>query len=138
MSASTADTPAADAASVVAEFLAAYLSGDLDRARSLVSDDFSFQAPLVEQHATKEEFLGGSEQKVALVRDHRIVRSWADGEEVSTVYEIDVRTEEGAASMRIHEWHTVRDARLVSTVMTFDTAAPAALLMHRALMSPHA
>lgn len=54
------------------------------------------------------------------------------------MYEIDVRTDGGAASMRLHEWHTVRDARLVSTVMTFDTAAPAALLMHQALMSPHA
>jgi ketosteroid isomerase-like protein len=131
------DAPAADAASVVAEFLTAYFSGDLNRAQSLVSDDFVFQAPLVEQHATKEVFFGGAEQKIALVRGIRILRSWVDGEEVSTVYEIDVRTEAGAASMRMHEWHTVRDGLLVSTVMTFDSSARAALLMHQALMSPH-
>jgi ketosteroid isomerase-like protein len=130
--------PTPDVASVVAEFLKAYLSGDLSRAKSLVSDDFVFRAPLVEQHGTKEDFFGGAEQKVALVRGHRILRSWVDGEEVSTVYAIDVRTEEGSASMRLHEWHTVRDGRLVSTVMTFDSSAPAALLMHHALMSPHA
>jgi ketosteroid isomerase-like protein len=138
MPAPNRDAPASDAASVVAEFLTAYLSGDLDRARSLVCDDFVFQAPLIEQQATKENFFGGAEPKVALIQGHRILRSWADGDEVSTVYEIDVRTEEGAASMCLHEWHTVRDGRLVSTVMTFDTAAPAALLMHQALMSPHA
>jgi hypothetical protein len=66
-----------------------------------------------------------------------LLRSWAEGPEVSTVYEIDVRTAQGAASMRLHEWHTVRDAHLVSTVMTFDTSAPAALLMHEALSAPH-
>jgi ketosteroid isomerase-like protein len=138
MPAPNTDAPAADAESVVAEVLSAYLRGDLDRARSLVSGDFVFQAPMIEQQATKEAFFAGAEQKVALIEDHRILRSWVDGEEVSTVYEIDVRTGGGAGSMRLHEWHTVRDGRLLSTVMTFDTAAPAALLMHQAFMSPHA
>ncbi len=118
-------------------YLTTYLSGDVDRAHSLVGDDFVFQAPLVESTATKEAFFAGIEHKLALIRAHRILRMWADGDSVFTVYEIDVETPAGAASMLMHEWHTVRQGRIASTVMIFDTQAPAAQLMRQALASPH-
>ncbi len=58
-------------------YLTTYLCGDVDRAHSLVGDDFVFQAPLVETTATKEAFFAGVEHKLALIRDHRILRMWA-------------------------------------------------------------
>ena len=63
-----------------------------------------------------------------------LLRQWQDGDDVSTAYEIDVRTAAGAATMLLHEWHTVANGQLRSSVMAFDTAAPAARLLHDALM----
>jgi ketosteroid isomerase-like protein len=123
------------AATTVREFLAAYLSGDLDTARSMVRDDFSFAAPLLDVPGSKETFFAGSHDKVGLVRSFRVVRQWEDGDTVSTVYEIDVVTPAGEASMPMHETHTVRDGRLAPTMMSFDTGAPAARLLHEAIAS---
>jgi ketosteroid isomerase-like protein len=136
-SARRADITTLNTAAIVNEFLASFLSGDIDRAQSMVRDDFTFRAPLIEDAATKEAFFAGSQRKASHVRDFRIVRQWEDGAEVSTVYEIDVDTSAGAASMLMHEWHTVRDGQLASTIMSFDTGAPAAQLLRDALASSH-
>ena len=99
--------------------------------------DATEQADEVGEAAGPAQQIADDEERPAIA-DLFEGANWADGEEDSTVYEIDVRTEEGAASMRMREWHTVRDGRLVSTVMTFDSSARAALLMHQALMSRQA
>jgi hypothetical protein len=126
-----------NAGAVVSEYLTAYLSGNIDHARSLVREDFWFRAPLIETTATKDVYFAGSDEKLALIRDFRIVAQWEGGDEVSTVYEIDVQTPAGTASMLMHEWHTVHDGQLTSTVMIFDTAARAAQLLGDALTSGH-
>ncbi|WP_181799042.1 nuclear transport factor 2 family protein [Kitasatospora acidiphila] len=115
------------------EYLAAFLAGDIAKARSAVSDDFSFRAPLMPIRGTKEQFFAGAERKTGLIRDFRILRLWQDGDEVSCVYEIDVSTPAGQASMLLHEWHVVRQGLLVETTMVFDTQAQAAHLIHDAL-----
>ena len=51
-------------AGIVTEFLTAFYSGDVDRARDLVADDFTFRAPLVEPVATKEAYFAGAPEKV--------------------------------------------------------------------------
>jgi ketosteroid isomerase-like protein len=127
------------AAGVVTEFLTALYSGDIDRARDLVADDFTFRAPLVEAVAAKEAYFAEAPEKMQFVRGCRVLRQWhdADAGEVSSVYELDIETPAGAASMRMSEWHTVRDGRLTSTVMIFDTAARAAQLLGDALGAHH-
>jgi ketosteroid isomerase-like protein len=125
------------ASAIVTGFLTAFFSGALDRARSMVRDDFSFRAPLIETTASKDVYFAGSDRKVRFVRDLRIVRQWEDANEVSTVYEIDVETPAGRASMLMHEWHTIRDNQLTSTVMIFDTEARAAQLLREALALSH-
>lgn len=128
-----ADDPSSPAA-IVTSCLTAYLSGEIAKAQSLVRDDFSFRAPLMETGATKDVYFAGSDQKTQYIQDFRILRQWQDADEVATVYEIDVQTPAGAASMLMHEWHTVRAGKIASTVMIFDTAARAAQLLHDALM----
>ncbi|MEW2624746.1 nuclear transport factor 2 family protein [Streptomyces sp. NPDC048106] len=127
----TAPTP--PPATVVADFLAAFFSGDIARARTAVSEDFSFRAPLMTTGGTEAEFFAGAERKTELIQDFRILRLWEDGDEVSCVYEIDVRTPAGHASMLLHEWHVVREGRVAETTMIFDTQAQAAHLIHDAL-----
>jgi ketosteroid isomerase-like protein len=127
--------PATSTAQTVAEFLHTFLSGDIENARSLVTDDFTFRAPLIEAVAGKETFFAGATEKSTLIRSFRILRQWEDADDVSTVYELDIVTPGGEARMMLHEWHTVRDGKLASTSMVFDTAARAAGLIHDALMS---
>ncbi|MGH9054437.1 MAG: hypothetical protein ACRDYY_01005 [Acidimicrobiales bacterium] len=124
------------AGAVVTEYLTAYLSGDIARAQSMVSADFSFRAPLIEVTATKDVFFAGSDRKAGYIRAFRILRQWESDDEVSTLYEIDVETSAGTASLLMHEWHTISAGQIASSVMLFDTAASAAMLLHDALAAP--
>ncbi len=133
-----ASPPAPSAAEVVTEYLTAYLSGNIPKAKSMIRGDFSFRAPLIENTATSDVFFAGADRKAGYLRGFTILRQWEDADEVSTLYQIDVNTPSGNASMLMHEWHTTASGQIVSTVMLFDTAAPAARLLHDALMAPDA
>ena len=124
---------AGSAANTVDEFLAKYLLGDLEAARGMVREDFSFRAPLLEAAAGKDAYFAGSEQKVRSIAGFRILRQWEQDGEVSTLYELDVHTSQGAASLLMHEWHSVTAGKIASTTMLFDTAAPAVQLLSQAL-----
>lgn len=127
----------ADPAGVVRAYLEAYFSGDLDTARALVRDDFSFRAPLVDGGGTKDMFFAGSEAKVRHVDEVRILRQWQDGGDVSTVYELRIATPQGSAPLLLHEWHTVVDGRLAASTLIFDTAGPGPTLLRDALAHAH-
>jgi hypothetical protein len=118
---------------IVTRFLSSYHGGRIADARAMLTEDFWFRAPLVGD-GSQEVFFAGAEEKSALVRGFRVLRQWEDADDVSTLYEIDVETEAGAASMLMHEWHHVRDGSIDSTVMVFDTVAPAAELIRAELM----
>ena len=60
----------------------------------------------------REAFFAAAEGKDRLVRCFRMLRQWEDGEDVCSLYELDVETPAGAASLVMSEWHTVRDGRL--------------------------
>lgn len=128
--------PATPAQAVTA-FLQAFMSGDIDRARHMVSEDFSFQAPLHDGRGSKSAYFAGAETKTRFIRAFRILRQWADGDDVSTVYELDIHTPEGDATMAISEWHTVHAGRVTSTHMVFDSSSRAAQLLGHALGAHH-
>lgn len=118
---------------IVSDFLQAFMSGDVERAAAMVRPDFSFRAPLFPGRGDKAAYFAGAAHKARFIRAVRILRQWAEGNEVSTVYELDIETPEGAATMAISEWHTVEAGRIASTFMVFDSAASAARLLAAAL-----
>jgi hypothetical protein len=118
---------------IVTRFLSSYHGGRIADARAMITEDFSFRAPLVDE-GSQEVFFAGAEEKSALVRDFRVLRQWEDGDDISTLYEIEIETEAGAASMLMHEWHHIRDGSIDSTVMVFDTVSRAAELIRAELM----
>ena len=118
-------------------FLRAFMSGDVATASAMVSDDFSFQAPLHRGRGDKAAYFAGAQEKARFIRAFRMLRQWADGDEVSTLYELDIQTSEGAATMAMSEWHTVRGGRLASTYMVFDSGARAVALLRNALSAQH-
>lgn len=69
---------------IVTAYLTAFTSGDLDQARALVSDGFSFQGPRGGADGG-DAFIAASEWIVPYLRGVRILRQWEDGEDVSTL-----------------------------------------------------
>ena len=71
---------------LVAAFLQAFMSGEIDRASSMVSEDFSFRAPLQRRHKSGATYPARKRNPdICFINAFRILRQWTDGEEVSTV-----------------------------------------------------
>ena len=114
-----------------AEVFRAYLdrvtSGDVDGAAELLIDDFTFEGPIL-QAKNKADFLAGSAGLGPIVRGYEMHRQWVDGDEVCSIYDFKVETPIGAGSIPMAEWSVVRDGKLVSSRLLFDTAAMTALM----------
>jgi hypothetical protein len=57
------------------------------------------------------------------VSDLRLLRQTERDGQVASLYELDARTPHGATTFLMREWNTVRDGRLESALLVFDTAA---------------
>ena len=121
MSASTTESQDRSPARIVDRYLAAYYGGDLDAAHELVSDGLSFRGPFVQVDGA-DAFFASAQPLRQIVKGHRTVRQWRDGDEVSTLYEMHLETPVGKGSVLTSEWNTVRDGRVASATLVFDTA----------------
>ncbi len=121
----------------VTKFLQAFMSGNIEKASAMTRDDFSFHAPLLERIGDKHAYFAGADKKTRFIEAFRILRQWADGDDVSTLYELDIRTAKGAATMAVSEWHTIKAGQVASTFMVFNATAEAALLLGNALGHTH-
>jgi ketosteroid isomerase-like protein len=111
---------------VFREYLDRFTAGDLAGAADLLAEDFSFRGPML--HADgRDAFLQGASALGPIVRGNEMLRQWEDGDEVCSVYEFKVQTPVGAASIPMTEWVRVRDGKLVSARLIFDTAQMAAV-----------
>jgi ketosteroid isomerase-like protein len=108
-------------------YLERFTSGDVDGAAELLADGFTFVGPILQAN-DKAEFLAGSSGLGAIVRGCDIQRQWVDGDEVCSIYDFKIETPAGAGSIPMAEWAVVRDGKLVSSRLLFDTAAMAALM----------
>jgi predicted SnoaL-like aldol condensation-catalyzing enzyme len=128
---------ATNASQFVSEFLMAFLSGDHEKAASMLTSDFWFRAPLIHHGGDKAAYFAGAKEKVKYIRRFGILRQWADENEVATFYELEIETPQGSATMIMSDWHTIRNGKVASIQMVFDTAAKAARLLGAALTSHH-
>ena len=110
-----------EAARTVNDYLEAFTSGNVDRARELVAEDFDFHGPMM-QVKGRDAFFEGASGLVPMVRGFRMLRQWEDGEDVASVYEFNVETPAGAGSVVMSEWNRVRDGKLLSARLIFDTS----------------
>jgi SnoaL-like domain len=105
---------------IVNAYLTAYTSGDVDRAASLVSEDFSFQGPM-QATAGRSALRKIVAHVAANARGHRVLRQWQDSNEVCTIYQFNVETAAELTSLLVSEWNTVRAGQIASSLMIFDT-----------------
>ncbi|HMJ35582.1 MAG TPA: nuclear transport factor 2 family protein [Baekduia sp.] len=115
------------ASEVVRAYLTSFYDGDFDGAQALVADDFAFDGPFVSVTG-KEAFFASAEGLRRITRGHRLLRHWEDAGEVCSIYEVDLATPVAEGSVLMTEWHVVRDGRLASGRVVFDSAAFRALL----------
>lgn len=115
------------ASTVVAQYLSALAGSDLDRARGLLADDFTFRGPGMQRAVDRETFLSEFGGKYDHVADLRVLRQAENDGHVASLYELDARTPHGATTFLMTEWNTVRDGRIESALLVFDTAPGAQL-----------
>jgi hypothetical protein len=109
-------------AHTVRDYLDAFYSGDYDTARHLLADDLAFRGPFVEVNDA-DAFLASAQPLRAIVRGHRLIRQWQDDDQVSTLYQMNIETPAGTRSVLVSEWNTIREGRVSSASLVFDTAA---------------
>jgi len=106
-------------------YLTRFTSGDVAGAGELLAEDFVFVGPML-QASSKAEFLAGSAPAAAMASGCTMHRQWEDGDEVCSIYDFGIQTPSGAASIPMVEWSVIREQKLVSSRLFFDTAAMAA------------
>lgn len=111
---------------VVNEYLSTFYTGDFDRAAALVGGNFRFRGPFVEVHG-KDAFLASAAALQPIVRGHRLLQQWVNGDEVCSIFELLVEAA-SAGTVTISEWHTVRGGTLTAALVLFDSPALRALL----------
>jgi SnoaL-like domain len=108
-------------------YLERFTQGNIDGAAELLADDFTFTGPIL-QSIGKADFLSGSAFAAAIARGCDIHRQWAEGNSVCSFYDFKVETPAGAGVIPMAEWSEVKDGKLVSSRLIFDTADMAALM----------
>jgi len=123
------ESSASRALDVVNTYLTSFYLGDFEKAKTVVSDDFVFVGPFL-QVESKALFFEGAKGLRPIVRGHRLLRQWSESNNVSSIYDVDVETPAGTGSIVMSEWHVIRNDKIVSGRLIFDTIA------FRALVSP--
>jgi predicted SnoaL-like aldol condensation-catalyzing enzyme len=117
------------AVTLVNRYLKAFYSGDFHTAQDLLADDFHFKGPFVEA-SNKAAYFSSAARLAPVVKGHKLLRQWQDGNEVCSIYDVNLETPAGKSAVTMTEWHTTENDRLRSSRVIFDTAA------FRALMPP--
>jgi SnoaL-like domain len=115
------------ATQVATEYLDAFCSGDFDRARSFVSEDFDFVGPLTEVRG-RDAFFDGAAPLRPFLRGRRVLKDFDDGDELCSIYELALETPAGSGSVLLADWVTTRDGVVVAERLVYDTAAFRALI----------
>ena len=95
-------------------------AADLPRAAELLSDDVVFTGPLMSTTG-KDAYVALLEQFLPAHVSTRILRQFADGDEVCSIDELTVRTPSGdTVTLSMAEWFTLRDGRIAEHTLFYD------------------
>jgi predicted SnoaL-like aldol condensation-catalyzing enzyme len=115
---------------IVNHYLDAFYSGNFPQAQTLVADDYHFKGPFVEA-TNKDMYFASAAPLVRIVKGHRLLRQWEDGDEVCSIYDVALETPAGQGTVTMSEWHKTAQDKLVSGRVILDTAAFRSLMPAR-------
>jgi hypothetical protein len=114
-------------ADIFRTYLERFTHGDVHGAAELLDENFTFTGPIL-RSSGKAEFLAGSATAAAMARGCEIHHQWVDGDSVCSIYDFNMETPTGAGSISMAEWSEIKEGKLVSSRLIFDTADMAALM----------
>ena len=88
----------------------------------VLADNVTFNGPLV-QWTGKAEFLEGFKQMAAGMASLRMLKQFEAGNEVCSIFEMDLNTPKGPVTANMSEWVTVSGGRLTAARLHFDPRA---------------
>jgi len=103
------------AAAVVAQYFAAFGSGDIAAARWLLWDNLAFKGP-IDTFNNADDLIKSLGALAPLVKGIEMRKTLVEGDDVATFY--DMLTPMGKAP--IAEWHHVRDGKIAAIQVYFD------------------
>jgi ketosteroid isomerase-like protein len=109
---------------VVAEaFFDAWTAKDLDRARSFLHDDVSFEGP-IDSFTDADSYIASLRQLSGIVTGAEKQKVFVDGDDVCVIYDLETAP---VPSSRTCEWYRVRDGKIESVSVVFDARPFAAM-----------
>ena len=88
----------------------------------VLADDVTFNGPLV-QWTGKAEFLEGFKQMAEGFGGIRMLKQFEDGDEVCSIFEMDMNTPKGPITANMSEWVKVSNGRITKAMLHFDPRA---------------
>jgi predicted SnoaL-like aldol condensation-catalyzing enzyme len=93
---------------------------DLPKAAELLTDDVAFTGPLM-RTTGKDAYVGLLQQFLPAHVSTRVLRQFADGNEVCSIDELTVRTPAGGTvTLAMAEWFKLRDGRIAEHTLYYD------------------
>lgn len=122
MQATNMQQPMTNALAIVNRYLT--LTGtagaDITRAAELLTEDVVFKGPLM-QVSGKEAYVGLLSQFLSAHVSTRVLRQFADGDEVCSMDELTVRTPAGGTvALAMAEWFKLRGGRIAEHTLFYD------------------
>lgn len=94
---------------------------DLPKAAALLTDDVAFTGPLM-RTTGKEAYVGLLQQFLPAHVSTRVLRQFAEGNEVCSIDELTVRTPAGGTvTLAMAEWFKLRDGRIAEHTLYYDS-----------------
>lgn len=112
---------------IVRDYLDSFTSGDMDGAMALITDDFSFTGPMLQSEG-KEAFIEGAQAAQAIAKGYVMQRQFEDDDDVVSIYEFELGAPATPGKVLMTEWNTIRNGKLASARLVFDTAQFLALM----------
>jgi ketosteroid isomerase-like protein len=107
---------------IVSGYLTAFYGGDFESAGTVLAEDFEFKGPFVSVKG-RDAFLQSAQGLRMTSRGHRLLKQWQDGDDICSVYDLSLQGPHKSGTVTMAEWHTVRDGKIQSALVLFDSAA---------------
>jgi len=112
---------------IFADFIKAFTSGDIDSALDMITDDFTFSGPILQAEG-KEAFAEGAVMAATVATGITMHRQVEQGDNVVSMYDFELGEPAMVGKVSMTEWNTIRDGKIASSRLFFDTAAFNALM----------
>ena len=106
----------ADSAHLAEEFLDAWTTKDLERARTLLKDDLHFEGP-IDTFDDADSYMASLTQLSGIVTGAEKLKVFVDGDDACIVYDLKTAP---VPTARTAEWYRVSDGKISWVTAVFD------------------